>query len=486
MKRYDAAVIGGGLIGCFAARELCRYELSVLLLEKSEDVCTCLSKANTAIVYPGYDHKPGTLKSGLTLRANDDFQRLCNELKVPFHRCGSLMVSCGLSSRRVLEKKLESGQQVGVPGLRLISGDEAREMEPTLSGLVQSALYAPTAGTVDPWALCYAAFENARENGADFLPGAELLSLEREAGGYILKTTAGEIYASAIVNCAGLSADRVHELLYEPRVRIVPDASDYLILERGSTELSHIIQQETEHEGKGISAVPTTGGSVLVASPERDREGELSAVNPAGLEHMRALMKEVLPGLSKGNVIRSFAAARPRLMGVVYKDGKYIPDGRSIGSFAIENPEPGFLSFIGIKTPGLTCSQQLGTLAAEKISSALGAKKRPDFKPERKSAVRPRDMDINTRRKLAESNPDYGEIVCMCEDISLGEVREAIARGAVTVDGVKRRCGAMLGVCQGGRCETSIARILARELKIPVNEVTKAGGGSFLMGDRHG
>lgn len=484
MKKYDVIVIGGGLLGCFAARELMRYDLSAALIEKCEDVCTGISKANSAIIYSGCDHKPGTAKQSLTLKANADFDRLCAQLQVPFERCGSLMVSFGERADAVLKKKLENGLACGVPGLRLISGGEALEREPSLAADVRSALYAPSTGTADPWALCYAAFENARDNGCGWFPDTELTAIRRENRGYVLETNKGEFFASAVINCAGLWADRVHEMLFEPGIRIFPEGADYILLERGSAELSHIIQHESEN-GKGVTAVPTTGGAILLGPTEREAEAEPSAALSDGLALIRRLSDEVLPGLQCGNRIRSFASVRPIIHSVVRVNGEYVPDGRSIGSFAIENPEPGFISFIGIKTPGLTCSRELGALAAGKIAEHLCAGKRTDFDPERQAPARLRDMSFDERAALAAENGDYGEILCRCEDVSKAEVLEAIRRGAVTVDGVKRRCGAMLGVCQGSRCQQDLAELIAQTLGISVNEVTKSGGNSYITGGRH-
>lgn len=485
MKKYDVIVIGGGLLGCFAARELMRYDLSAALIEKREDVCTGISKANTAIIYPGYDHKSGTTKQSLTLRANANFDELCGELHVPFDRCGSLMVSYGENADKVLRRKLENGINCGVPGLRIVSGREAEEMEPALAAGVQSALYAPSAGTTDPWALCYAAFENAKANGCEWLSNTELLSARREKDGYVLETDGGELFASAVVNCAGLNADAVHEMVFAPSVRIVPKGADYLLLERDSANLRRIIQHESEN-GKGITAVPTVGGSILLGPTERENRNELTAASAVGLALVKELTERFLPGLGNGKVIRSFAAVRPIIRSVTLKNGEYVPDGKDIGSFAIENPEPGFISFIGIKTPGLTCARELGAMAAEKMAGYLGTARRTDFDPERQAPARLRDMSFDERAAKVAENGDYGEILCRCEDISRGEVLEAIRRGAVTVDGVKRRCGAMLGACQGSRCQQDIVKLISQTLGIPEDEVTKSGGNSYITGGRHG
>ena len=463
MKKYDAAVIGGGLLGCFAARELMRYDLSAVLIEAREDVCTGISRANTAVIYAGYDNAPHTLKAELTVRANRSFDALCRELEVPFSRCGELVVGCGERAGAVFRKKLGNGLLNGVEGLRILSAAEARELEPSLSETVSSALYSPANGTVDPWRLCYAAYENALANGCEAMLNTELSAIRREDGGYILESSTGEVFARTVINCAGLSADRVHELLFAPSVRIFPDGADYLILERGTTELRHIVSYEPEDGSKGVTVVPTVGGAVLVGASERALKAERSATDEGALVFLTNSVQQFLPGLLHGNVIRSFAAVRPNPHRVVYRDGQYVPDGKSIGSFVIETPEPGYIGFIGIKTPGLTCADELGKLASKRVAEHLAVKQRTDFESRRKAAPSPRDMKFDERRAFIEKNPEYGNIICLCEEISEGEILDAIRRGAVSFDGVKRRCGASLGACQGSRCRYKIEQLLSHE-----------------------
>ena len=476
MKSYDAVVIGGGILGCFAARELTRYELRVALLEKREDVCTGISRANTAIVYAGCDHKPGTLKAKLTLEANRDFDRLCGELGVRFRRCGALEVSVGERGDRALREKLARALSMGVPGLRLLSAAEVREKEPALGGSVRSALWIPTAGIVDVWELCYAAFENAVANGCDRLLNTEVKAIERCDGSYVLHTDGGDIRSKAVVNCAGLYADRVHAMLFASDTRIVPDASDCVILERDSVTLEHIVEVESEDGGKAWSVVPTVGGSVLLESGAREPDAESSAVSAENVKRLCSMSEALLPSLREGRMIRSFAAVRPN----PYRNGE------SIGSFVIERPEPGFLSFIGIKTPGLTCAASLGKIAADAVSSHLNAARREDFHAERKAPIRVRELDTEARAAMIAVDPDVGEQLCLCEDITRAEVLDAIRRGASTLDGVKRRCGVMLGACQGSRCQQRIAELISRERGININEVTKSGDASYVTGCRHG
>ena len=477
MKNVDVVVIGGGLLGCFAARNLCRRKLHIALLEAREDVCTGISRANTAIVYPGYDHKPGTLKAELCVRANARFDALCRELDVPFSRCGSLMVSFGEKADAVLRKKYENGLTMGVPGLRLLTGKEAAAMEPGLAAGVTSALYAPTAGTVNPWELGIAACENAAANGAELCFNARVLNFRRTAEGYRVETDHGDYSCRAVVNCAGLAADKVQELLFPTPVHIAPDAADYLILDKAAANKpEHIIQYEPEDGGKGFNAVPTVEGSLLLGPSERENETDF-AVSAAGLSFVRERAGRVLPGLDLQATIRSFAAVRPN---------PQRPDGSSIGSFVIEHPSPAFWSLIGIKTPGLTCADELGRYVADKVAAELGAEENPSFSPLRSGIRRARELPLSQRAALVRENPEYGEIVCHCEEVTKAEIREAIRRGAVSVDGVKRRVGAGMGRCQGSRCERTVMELLAEELGVPVTAVRKDGPGSEILEGGHG
>ena len=475
MRNFDVVVIGGGLLGCFAARNLCRYQLHIALIEAREDVCTGVSRANTAIVYPGYDHKPGTLKAEMTVRANARFAELCAELDVPFSRCGSLMLSCGEKADAVLREKYKNGLFMAVPGLRLLSGEEARKLEPSLTSNVRSALYAPTAGTVNPWELGIAASENAAANGAEFFLSTRVQGIRKTAEGYRIETDQEVFACRAVLNCAGLFADKVQELLFPSEVHIVPDGADYLILDRAAdNKPTHIIQVEPEDGGKGFNAVPTVEGSLLLGPSERDNEVDF-AVSEEGLAFVRDRAEFVLPDLDLGEVIRSFAAVRPN---------PRREDGSSIGSFVIENPAPGFWSMIGIKTPGLTCADELGRFAAEKAAAFLNASPNERFDPRRSGIKKARGMSWEQRAAAIRSDPDTGEVICCCEDITKAEALEAIRRGATTLDAIKRRTGACMGRCQGSRCQQKLLALLARELGVPEDAVTKDGAGSEVLGGR--
>ena len=433
MKHFDAVVIGGGILGCMTARNLRRWHISTLLIEKEADVCTGITRANSAIVYAGYDNKPGSMKAELTVRGNANMGSLCEELEVPFSRCGSLLVTYDPSSVSKLQRKLDNGRQNGVSGLRLLSGAEAKTMEPMLKKGVAAALYAPSTGTVNPWQLGIAAFENALQNGAEAVLNAQVLSIRKTENGYVVET-GEDVYACKMVfNCTGLSADRVQGLLFAPSVRLELDAAEYLVFDSNAQKPDRIIFHQAQSCGKGITAIPCVEGNLLISGVRKPMDVPFSTT-VEGLRELHAAAKELLPDVRSDHVIRSFGAVRPN---------PNRENGESLHDFCIEHPAPGFYSLIGIKTPGLTASNELGLLLAQKAAEYLDAAKNPSFDPKRK-AISQKDNDI----------------ICQCEQISRAEIVEAIRRGASTVGGVKRRIGTGMGRCQGSRCTYEIERLL--------------------------
>lgn len=483
MKHCDVLIVGAGLLGCFAARSLSAYALDTVVLEAREDVCTGISRANTGIIYAGYDTKPHTLKTDLCVRANRGFDALCAELDVPFSRCGSLMIACGGRAEEVLRRKYRDGLENGVDGLELLCGEEVRALEPNLTKDVSLGLLAPGSGTVDPWALGIAAYENALANGAEFRFNEAVEQMERTEGGFLVHTAKESYFAKAVWNCAGLCADRVRELCETPSVRIFPSAADYLVLDTGAQNfLKHIIFHEPEEKGKGLTLVPTVDGNLLIGPTERDRSGAPDdATAEEGLEFLRTLCGKIVPDLDLSQVIRNFGATRPNPYYVNFESGRFVPEKRSISSFTVLE-ETGLFSLIGIKTPGLTCAAALGDYVAEKVLAHLGgAVKKADFDPRRRSIPCPRTMTEARRAELIGAAPAFGRILCRCRGVSEGEILEAIARGATTVDAVKRRVGAGMGRCQGGYCMQRVMELLAQAQGKDISRITKNGAGTEIL-----
>ena len=374
MKQFDAIVIGGGVLGCFVARNLRRWNISVLLLEKEEDVCKGITRANSAIVYAGYDNKPGSIKAELTVRGNVNMAALCEELDVPFSRCGSLLVTYDETAVSKLKRKLKNGIQNGVPGLRLLTGEEAEAMEPMLKKGVAAALYAPSTGTLNPWQLGIAACENAVANGTQVRLNTEVLGIRQQEGGYLVETNGDAFSCAMVFNCAGLFADKVQELAFAPSVRLELDGAEYLVFDALAPKPERILFHQAQSCGKGITAIPCVEGNLLI-SGVRKPLGVPFATSVEGIQEVQAETRELLPEVDLNKIIRSFGAVRPN---------PYVENGDSLHDFCIENPAPGFYSLIGIKTPGLTASNELGLLLAEKAAQYLGAEENRNFDPRRR------------------------------------------------------------------------------------------------------
>lgn len=489
---FDAAVIGGGILGCFAARALSRYNMSVCLLERHNDVCTEITRANTAVVYGGYDSQPGTLKTTLCVRANRGFDDLCRELDVEFKRCGALMTSFGPNGEKVVRKRLERGEANGVIGLRVIVRDEILELEPNISPDVNAALYAPMVGTVNSWQLGIAAAENACENGVEMFFNHYVRNIHRQNGQYVIDTDDDTFTVKAIVNCAGLNTDTISEMVARPYFRIKPTKGDYIVLDTtAGGHINHVIFHEPEEKGKGATLVPTIDGNILLGPSETEaQDKETFATTHEGLEFVRRSSREIFPNIPLEKAIRNFAALRPNPFWVNMENGVPVVSDKSIKDYIIGQPEdaPGFFNMSGIKTPGMTCSHELGKHTALLVADYLGITElNKRYSPTRKGIVRFGKLSLNEQQKLSAENKAYANLICRCKCVTEGEILDAIHRkpGAVSIDGVKRRVSAGMGRCQGSFCSQKVAALLSRELRIPLEQVLKDRAGSYWLGEVH-
>lgn len=489
MYDFDVIVIGGGILGCFAARNLAKYRLKTAVLEEREDLCTGISRANTAIIYSGCDTKPGTLKSRMCVHAAQSFESLCTELAVRYKQCGSIMVCFGPKGEETLRRKLAQGLANGVRGLRLLNKDEILALEPKLSANARLGLYAPEAGTIMPWELGLAAAENAVSNGAKIMLNTKVTGIKKKEGGYFVYSGNTVFSVRGVINCAGMYADQILEKIQKPSVRIFPDSGDYIILDtKAGDYIRHVVFYEPEERDKRLTLVPTVEGNILIGST-KNQSNEKDGFKTAGtgFEKLKTIISEIVPTLPMEHVIRSFGAIRPNPYYVCFdpKSGLYVPTEKAIHSFSIIESQENmaFLSFVGIKTPGLTCANELGCYAAHRMASMLGAEAETEFRPKETAPLRLNDLSFRARANLIKNNAAYGKIVCRCRNISEGEIIDSMRRnpGAVTVDGVKRRTGASSGRCQGSFCTQRIMELLAREQDVPIYSVNKDGPGSDII-----
>ena len=466
----DIIVIGAGVSGCAVARELSRKKADVLVLERAEDVCCGTTKANSAIVHAGYDAANGSLMAKLNVQGSIMMEQLSKDLDFHYKRNGSLVVMISEEDRPNLIKLYENGVANGVEGLRIIERDELVAMEPNISDAAVAALYAPTGAIVCPFGLNFALAENAAANGVKFEFDAEVTGIEKIEGGWKVSTVKGDFEAKVVVNAAGVYADKIHNMVSDDTMTIVPRRGDYFLLDRTTGDhVSHTIFQLPGKKGKGVLVAPTVHGNTIVGPTAIDIEDkDATATTAEGLDDVRTKCFMAVKNVPLRQTITSFAGLRAH---------------EARHEFFIGEIAPGFVDCAAIESPGLSSSPAIGVMVADIVTGILNLEENPNFVGTRKGILDPKELPFEERAALIKENPAYGTIICRCESITEGEIIDAIHRvpGAKSLDGVKRRTRAGMGRCQGGFCSPRVIEIIARELGIPMSEVTKAGGNSKII-----
>lgn len=469
---YDVAIIGAGVIGCSIFRELTKYNLKVVVLEKEKDVSMGTSKANSAIVHAGYDPKEGTLMAKYNVKGNEMFEGLCQELSVPFKRNGSLVLAFNEEDMKTIKDLYENGTKIGVKNLKILTKEEVLNMEPNLSEEIKGALYAPTGGIVGPFEYTIALAENAVQNGGEIKLKKEVVSIEKKDI-FKIGTSDGEVIeAKFVVNAAGVYADKIHNLICKESFKITPRSGEYFVMDKSQGKVvSHTIFQCPSKLGKGILVTPTVHGNLLVGPDARDIEDKEDLGTEAkGLEAVREASMRSTKKINFRETIRNFAGLRAN---------------PSTGDFIVEENDEvkGFIDAAGMKSPGLSSAPAIA-LDVVKILDEAGCKldKKENFAANREQIY---FMELSAKEKseLIKKDPRYGKIICRCENITEGEIVAAIKRsfGVLSVDGIKRRCRPGMGRCQGGFCGPRVQEIIAREYNITLESVQLEKDGSYIL-----
>lgn len=461
---YDVVIIGAGVTGTATARELAKYNLSICVLEKDEDVCSGTSKANSAIVHAGYDAKVGSLKAKMNIRGAEIIKQLSSELNFGYWQNGSMVLCFQEEGKSGIEDLYKRGIENGVKELRILTGDEARELEPNLTDEVCYALLAPTAAICDPFGMNIAFFENARDNGVEFKFNYKVNKVEKKNDYYLINN---EIETKTIVNAAGLFADEIHNQVCDNKLHITPRRGEYKLLDKQKPFVTHTIFQLPTKLGKGVLVAPTIHGNMLVGPSATDTDNkEDLATTAISLDEITEKAKLSVKNIPFNTVITSFAGLR------AHEDNN---------EFVVQESIDGFFDAAGIESPGLTSAPAIGEYLCELIINKLKPSKNERFISLRKDIPHLAMYSFDERAKLIQENPLYGNIVCRCCDVSEGEIIDAIKHGAISLDGIKRRTGAMMGRCQGGFCTPKILEIMARELNIPLESIKKNSGNSYVV-----
>ena len=434
---YDVAIIGAGVIGASIFRELTKYNLNVIVIEKENDVSMGTSKANSAIVHAGYDPKEGTLMAKYNVKGNKMFDKICKELHVPFKRNGSLVLAFNNDDLITINTLFKNGEKNGVKGLKILNKEETLKMEPNINSEVKGALFAPTGGV------------------------------------FIIKTKDNKEYKSKyVINAAGVYADKIHNMICKEKFKIKPRKGEYYVMDKDvGNFVNHTVFPCPSKLGKGILITPTVHGNLLIgpnASDINDKES-LKTTNE-GLENIRENATHTCSKLDFRKCIRTFAGLRA----VSDKDDFIIGEDKEVR---------GFIDVAGIKSPGLTSAPAIAEDMINILADAgLKLNKKDNFNRNRE-IINFMELSVDKKKELIQKDSRYGRIICRCEGITEGEIVDAINRsfGSITLDGVKRRCRPGMGRCQGGCCGPRVQEIIAKELKLKMEDILLEKDGSTIL-----
>lgn len=467
MKR-DVIIIGAGIVGCAIARELSKYNLTITVIEKGDDVSSGISKANSGIIHAGYNETKGTLKSKLNVEGNKLYDELSKDLDFTFIRNGALVLAFNDEDKAKLEQLKENGLSLGIEGLEIINKEDLKELEPNISDNAIAALHAKTSGIINPYEASIALAENANVNGCEFLFNSEVINIDKTDDEFIVKLQDGTtLFSKIVINAAGINSAVIANKVNNKKYNMELVKGEYLLLDKtcGNLVASTIFTVPTK-ETKGILITKTADGNLLVGPTAlKVDESSYESTND-GLNELIEKSKKSVPGIPFNKVLNSFAGLRPNL------DTK---------DFIIEN-DNNFINLVGICSPGLTAAPAIAVYVKTIISKVLTLNKKDNFNPYRKGIIKFTSLTTEEKNKLIANNPAYGKMICKCELITEGEIIDSIHRplGARTLDAVKRRTRATMGGCQGTGCMLPVCKIIARELNIPITEVTKNNSSSVI------
>lgn len=475
---YDIAIIGAGVVGTLTARALSKYNLKTVLIEKNSDLATGTTKANSGIVHAGFDAKTGSLKAKMNVKGCSMMEETCKTLHVPYEKNGSLVVAFSEEEMKTIRTLYDRGIANGVPDMEIIDSAKLKELEPNISDESVGALWAKSAGIVSPYELAIAAAECAVSNGVDFVRNFKVSNISFNNGEFTLSSDndADDIKATYVINAAGLYAEHIAKMFNGEVFETVPRLGEYGLLDRDCANLcSRTIFQCPNEMGKGVLVTPTAHHNILVGPSAVDMEerDDLS-VRIGALRTIFKTASKSVPSVAMRDMITSFAGLRSHPV----TDDFYIDKSKT---------NDHFLNVVGIESPGLASSPAIAEYIESVVVETLGnVSKNASYNPSRKAPVIFRELSHEDQEKLIAENPAYARIICRCETITEGEIRDAVRApaGAVDVDGVKRRTRAGMGRCQGGFCGSKVMDIISDELNKPINTISKFGGKSDIIYER--
>ncbi|MCQ2802165.1 MAG: NAD(P)/FAD-dependent oxidoreductase [Bacilli bacterium] len=469
---YDFIIIGAGVVGAFIARKLSRYETNVLLIEKENDVGNVTSNANSAIIHSGYDPVPGTLKAKLNVLGNKMYDQVCSDLDVKMEKIGSLTVATSEEQMKMFDELLIRSKVNGVE-VRLVNQDELRKMEPNISPNALGALFAPSAGIIDPFNLVIHCVENAVDNGVTLKLNEEVSSIEEKDGVFFVKTNKNTYQGKIVINAAGLGSEKVARMIEDVDWNLIPRKGEYFVLDHYKKGfVNHTIFPLPSAKGKGVLVSPTSSGDYIVGpSSEPVEDASDFSTDLFTLNNVKAQALDLVPNIPFVHQIRVFSGIRPTT---------------TRHDFIIESSDKykNFINVAGIESPGFVSSPAIAEYVFDNIISKLvSLKEKANYNPKVRPYVCLNDLSSEERNFYINKNKDYGTMICSCEKVSLGEIKDLFTRSVPprSIKGVKRRVRAGYGKCQGGFCSPKVALILAKKLNCSPLDINYDNIGSNVL-----
>jgi len=491
IDKVDVVIIGGGVTGSSIARELSKYKLKVILVEKSSDVACGTTKANNGIIHTGIGEKMGTLKQKLCVKGQQNFKKITDELNVPYKQNGMMIITTkdtlvkikvpsfikNFFSKRIIPIiVLQRGKKLGIP-LNIVNKKELIKREQNITKKALVGIYSPTYGITSPYLFTIALVENAIENGLKLMLNTEIIDiLTKENKVKSVVTKKGIIETKFVINAAGLYVDEVADMAGAREYTIHPKKGATLIFDKNTCKyLNHSISmlrfpRKEHYKGGGI--MTTIDGNIqwgptILETPDK----EDTKVTSEDIEDIFQSYSPLLEKFPKKSVITYFTGLRA----CTFTEDFIIKASKKI---------KGFIHVAGIQSPGLTAAPAIAEMVVDILKNeGLKLERKKNFNPHNKKRIVTTNLSNEEKNKLIEKNPQYGEIVCRCELITKGEIINEIHSKipALNIDAIKRRTRAGMGRCQAGFCLPKIAQIIAQETGIPIEKILKNEEKSYLF-----
>ncbi len=483
-KEFDVVIVGGGIIGLAIARELSRFNLSIALIERHEDLGMDQTAHSNAMIHPAFLTEHGTLKWELNYKGNAMYDEVASQLDVDFKRIGTLAVAENPAHELMIPVLMNLTKKHKDPVPKQLNREELDKLEPGLAPNIKRGVLVWNTGIISVFELVIACAENALANGVQFFLDTSVIGVQTEGGSIkAVNTTRGTIKTHILINAAGLYADKIAEFAGDSFFTIHPRKGETIIFDKSYQPIRTVLasfSMAAEREGysKGGGLIPTIDGNLQfgpTAEEVQDREdvsttfmGREVLFNKFGL--LAEQLKPYYEKPDESKIIVHFAGCRA----ATYKEDFIIEPSKKVN---------GLIHVAGIQSPGLAAMPAIVERVKEIVTEEWHPAENAQFEPRRKRIKPFAELDEKEREELIRTNPSYGHIVCRCEHVTEGEIVDALHRGipVKSIDAIKRRVRAGMGRCQGGFCMPRVLEIISREKNIDRESVTKNGGKSFIL-----